>query len=276
MTQLATGRRLIVAALTAGVSVGFAVALAAPAAAAPAGISFLSAIPTAATVGGTYTVQVRGDGATTPVELSTQDDTICSIAGPVVTFAGEGTCFVEAHQDADASHADADAGQLIDVDWAIGNSLQLEAPRISATSTSAVARNGRGWYRAPVTITFRCSAGSSPTTCPAPVVLTRSAGRQTVTRQALATDGGSAEITVGPVSVDRTSPALTVAGVRAGATYRGAGPKPRCVAHDSVSGVARCTVTTTRHGRRVTARATASDRAGNTVTRTVRYRVHTR
>ena len=269
------GHHAVLAALTTVVSAGAVLALASPAAAsaAPAGISFLTAPPATAVVGASYAVGVRGGGADTPVELDTQDPTVCSFSGSVVTFDTEGICLVEAHQDADATHAEADAAQLIEVDATSPAAVPVVAPRITATRTATP--NARGWYRSAVTVAFTCTAGSSPvTSCPAPVALARSAPRQSVTRRAVAADGGSATVTVGPLSIDRTAPTVSVSGVRNGASYRGAGPAAHCSSADTVSGVATCSVTSTRHGRAVTVRATAVDRAGNSRTSVVKYHVH--
>jgi hypothetical protein len=275
----ALGHHAVVAALTTVVSAGVVLALASPAAASdvPAGISFLTAPPATAVVGASYAVGVSGGGADTPVALGTQDASVCSVAGTVVTFDAEGVCLVEAHQDADATHAEADAAQLIMVETAAPSAAPVVAPRVTATRTAAKAANSHGWYRSAVTVSFTCTAGSSRvTSCPAPVSLARSAARQSVTRRVVAADGGSATITVGPLSIDRTAPTVAISGVRSGHKYRGAGPAAHCKASDRVSGVATCRVTSTRHGHAVTVRATAVDRAGNAHTKVVRYRVHVR
>jgi hypothetical protein len=73
------------------------------------------------------------------------------------------------------------------------------------------------------------------------------------------------------IRIDRTDPVVSVAGVRDDGTYLGTSPTARCQAHDALSGVATCRLTTRRHGDRVTVKATATDKAGNVATTSVSY-----
>lgn len=137
-------------------------------------------------------------------------------------------------------------------------------PTLTATRSSATApRNG--WYRSPVTVTFHCTIAGAPLTepCPAPVTLSRSGARQSVTRTVMAQDGGIRTITVKGISIDRAAPSVRLAGVRDGATYLAGGPRATCRASDALSGLAGCTVTKTRSGSRLVYTARATDRAGN-------------
>ena len=88
-----------------------------------------------------------------------------------------------------------------------------------------------------------------------------------------AADGGVGTVTVTGINIDRTAPKVTISGVKAGKTYRGKAPKVRCKATDRLSGVASCTITSTRRGNRVTATATAKDKAGNVTRTRVTYKV---
>ncbi len=148
-------------------------------------------------------------------------------------------------------------------------------PVITARVTSAKARSAAGWYRTPVTVTFRCASGGSGLTaaCPKPVTLKANRAGQSVTRTILAADGGAATVTVGAINIDRRAPKVAIKGVRKGATYPGQAPKARCVSKDKLSGIARCKVSKRVRGESVTIRATATDRAGNKRISTVRYRV---
>ncbi|MGH8862921.1 MAG: hypothetical protein ACRDVG_17075, partial [Jatrophihabitantaceae bacterium] len=141
-------------------------------------------------------------------------------------------------------------------------------PKITTRLSSANPRDRFGWYRSPVTVTFTCTTNGAPLAapCPAPVVLREGAG-QSVTRTISATDGGESTAVVSGISIDLTRPGVSIAGVRAGATYDGAVPQARCVAGDRLSGTASCRLTKAVDGTRVTYRATATDAAGN-VTRT--------
>jgi len=151
-------------------------------------------------------------------------------------------------------------------------------PTITAKVTSAAARSGAGWYRTPVTVTFTCRATTSPlaTTCPAPVTLSSDGAGQQVARTVTAADGGTGSVTVTGINIDRSRPTVRITGVRADRVYAGKAPRARCVARDVVSGIVRCVITRSRHGKLVTYTAVATDKAGNTrrarlTTRVARY-----
>jgi hypothetical protein len=148
-------------------------------------------------------------------------------------------------------------------------------PTITATVTSAQPRSRFGWYRTPVTVSFRCTTQGAPliAACPAPVRLAGEGAGQSVTRTILATDGGAATVTVGGIHIDRTRPVVAIAGVRDGATYGGAAPRATCVSRDRLSGIASCRITRDRVGDRLVLRATATDRAGNRATTVERVTV---
>jgi Big-like domain-containing protein/glycine rich protein len=149
-------------------------------------------------------------------------------------------------------------------------STSTRNPVITAKLTSAQAKTRYGWYRSPVTITFSCQAGSAPLTgpCPKPVVLSRSAAAQSVTRTIRGTDGGIATITVSPVNIDRDAPVVHVTGLTNGATYDAPGPSgAKCVASDGLSGLAGgCVLAVAVGAGHISWQATATDKAGNATT----------
>jgi hypothetical protein len=141
-------------------------------------------------------------------------------------------------------------------------SVTRSDPVLTAAVTSRIPPTSFGWYRTPVRVTFTCEETSAPLAgpCPAPVRLTASAPRIHVDETIGGLDGGYASVTV-VVSLDRRDPTLRVRTTRTG--------ELRCVAHDRLSGIDACTVTTTRRGYR----AVAVDKAGNrTVVRGPRRR----
>jgi hypothetical protein len=147
-------------------------------------------------------------------------------------------------------------------------------PSITAHVRSAHAKSAAGWYRSPVTVSFTCTTAGSPLVlgCPAPVTISKNVKGQYLTKTIAAADGGVATVNVGPISLDRTKPALTITGVKAGAIY-GAFPAPfaTCSAHDALSGLAKaCTVSSHRSGSHVTFTAIAKDKAGNVTTKKVK------
>jgi hypothetical protein len=156
------------------------------------------------------------------------------------------------------------------------DSLARTDPTITATLSSPHAATRYGWYRSPVTVTFHCTAPGAALTapCPAPVTLSRDGGGQSLSRTVQAADGGTATVTVSGIDIDHTAPRLRVAGVGAAAVRRGAG-RPRCVAKDSLSGVASCRIKRHTAGGRTSYRARATDRAGNVTVVKGHYRTTT-
>lgn len=71
-------------------------------------ITFTSTAPTAATVGGDYTVSALGGGSGNPVTFSVDPGTTndaCSISDDAVSFDAAGTCVIAAHQAGDDDYA---------------------------------------------------------------------------------------------------------------------------------------------------------------------------
>jgi len=147
-------------------------------------------------------------------------------------------------------------------------------PSITARVESNRPRNGRGWYRTPVRVSFECES-SVPLTgagCPAAVRLQRDGRGQSASGTVEATDGGRSTATVTGINIDRTAPAVRIRGVKKGATYRKL-KRARCVASDRTSGVLRCRIGWKRKGRTGVYTATATDRAGNSKTLRVKVRL---
>jgi hypothetical protein len=147
-------------------------------------------------------------------------------------------------------------------------------PTITAKVTSRFAKSRYGWYRAPVTVTFRCVTNGAAlvTRCPARVILARSGAAQSLTRTIVATNGGAATVVIRNINIDRVRPTARVSGVRNGAVYYGTAPTARCIGRDTLSGVATCRIGFSRRGERTTYRATVTDKAGNVRTLTGSYR----
>ncbi|MBD8608537.1 immunoglobulin domain-containing protein [Aeromicrobium sp. CFBP 8757] len=153
-------------------------------------------------------------------------------------------------------------------------SVNRNDPTITATVSSAHPRTSYGWYRSAVTVTFTCTTNGAALTepCPAPVRFSGRGAGQSVTRTISSVDGGVATAVVSGINIDNQRPTLKIRGVKKGGVYGPRAPKARCVAKDSLSGVASCKVSTRKRGTTVTVTATATDRAGNTRSTSVRYR----
>jgi hypothetical protein len=182
-----------------------------------------------------------------------------------------------------------DANQAGDADYSAAPQVQrtvtvtaapkVTNPSITASKSSQVAKSKYGWYRTPVTVTFKCIDGTGALLkpdCPDPVTLTKSKKNQSVTETIVATDGGTATVHLTGINIDRVKPTVKVTGVKKGHTYKRA-PKLHCKATDHLSGIASCKITThkkTSHGvKTITYTAKATDKAGNTKTVTGTYKI---
>ncbi len=156
---------------------------------------------------------------------------------------------------------------------ASSTSTSRNDPTITAKVTSGHAKSRYGWFRGPVTITFTCrtngAALSDP--CPSPVRLARRGAGRSVTRTITSVDGGAATASVRGINIDNQRPTLKIRGVKKGGLYGAKAPKARCVAKDRVSGIASCKVSTRKRGTTTTVTATATDKAGNKRSTTLRY-----
>lgn len=158
--------------------------------------------------------------------------------------------------------------------------VDTTAPTITAAATTAP--NGNGWYRGPITVHFTCTdqAGlSGIASCPADVTLSGDGANQSVSGTATDNAGNQTSTTVTGLNLDHTAPNITFQGITNGATYTlGAAPTPSCTASDALSGVAQpCTGTLTGGNAngvgQFSFRATVTDRAGNSTTSTVTFRI---
>ena len=74
------------------------------------------------------------------------------------------------------------------------------------------------------------------------------------------------------VDIDLAPPTVSIRGVKAGKTY----PKkksPTCVGADTLSGLASCTITQVKKGKKYVVTATATDQVGHVATTTLTYKV---
>ena len=182
-----------------------------------------------------------------------------TVASGVATFtgAGVGSNTVSATYNGDSSFA-----------TSTGNRTGVVPPTVTAHVTSRFAKTRAGWYRAPVTVSFTCTAASAPllTPCPIPVTLRQNRAGQFVTVTVTATDGGTTTKSVTGIKIDRVRPTLTVTrnGVRLS-----------CHSADGLSGTVSCVIYRHSHVHRgirtVRWTAVARDRAGNTRTKHGRF-----
>ena len=222
--------------------------------------------PKATTIDATVSVLAPGVGSPTGTVLFAVDGTN---VGSAALTGGTATLTYTVPHDG-ASH-DVTAAYQGNADFTGSSSLVSRAdPTITASlSAQGQGASAAGWYRTPVTVSFTCTPhGSALTTdCPAPVTLTTSGADQSVARTINAEDGGTATVTVSDIDIDLVGPTVTIKGVKAGKTY----PKkknPTCQGTDALSGLASCTITQVKAGKKYVVTATATDQAGNITTAT--------
>jgi hypothetical protein len=129
-------------------------------------------------------------------------------------------------------------------------------------------------------VAFTCGDGlSGVASCPAAATLASDGFAQSVSGVAVDVAGNTASATVSGINIDQTPPSLSVTGVTGGSKYTvGAAPTVGCTASDSLSGLAGpCSVTVTGGNANgvgtFTATGTVTDKAGNTSTQIVVYKI---
>lgn len=147
-------------------------------------------------------------------------------------------------------------------------------PTITAALSSSVPKSSFGWYSAPVTVTFTCTQGSAPLVqpCPSPATMTANGKNRSISRTVTNTDGGTATVTVNHINIDKSAPHVRVSGAQNGHIYK-ARRQLRAICHDSLAGIATCTVKSHRSGNHVTYSAKAVDKAGNVATKQGSYKI---
>jgi hypothetical protein len=151
------------------------------------------------------------------------------------------------------------------------------APTI--TGKAATSPNGNGWYNSPVTVQFDCKDAVSGIASCQPDATLAAQGANSVTGTAVDNAGNKGTTTVSGINVDTVAPSVTIGGVKDGAVYTvGSVPAATASATDATSGLAAAATGTLTGGTAngigsFTYTATATDKAGNVGTATVKYTV---
>lgn len=163
--------------------------------------------------------------------------------------------------------------------------LVIKIDKISPTIVANIshAPNANGWHNTDVTVTFTCNdpvPGSGVASCPSPITVATEGEGQIITGTVYDLAGNSATASV-TLNIDKTAPAVNINSPFNGAEYTlGQTVTADWSANDLLSGndVATATlpigsvVDTSTSGAK-TFSVTATDRAGNSVTRTSAYSV---
>lgn len=156
--------------------------------------------------------------------------------------------------------------------------INIDKTPPTITTTVTPSPNADGWYNTEVTVTFTCSDEiSGVAVCPDPITVTTDGAGQKVSGTAYDKAGNSATTSV-TLDIDKTLPDVTINGVSDGAVYQPCNaPILSYGVTDNGSGVASQNATLT--GGNVNGvgtfiyTVTASDNAGNIITKSVTYRV---
>ncbi|GAA2018494.1 hypothetical protein GCM10009740_02900 [Terrabacter terrae] len=190
-------------------------------------------------------------------------------SGDTVTVSKEGTHQI-AYWSVDQA-GNAETAQTVTV------LVDKTAPTITGKATTSP--NGNGWYNAPVTVQFDCKDSVSGIASCQPDATLSAQGANTATGTAVDNAGNKGTTTLDGINVDTVAPSITIGGVKDGAVYTvGAVPTATASATDGTSGLA-APATGTKTGGTAngvgtfTYTATATDKAGNTGTATVTYKV---
>ena len=119
--------------------------------------------------------------------------------------------------------------------------LNIESiPPLVVTASIAPAPNAAGWNNAPVTVTFQCTGGLAPVTCPPAQTIATEGANQTVTGMASDSSGATASASA-TVNLDRSPPVVSINSPANGTTFNSAIVNVTGAVTDSLSGIAALT-----------------------------------
>jgi hypothetical protein len=155
-------------------------------------------------------------------------------------------------------------------------------PPLQIVATASPASNSAGWNNTPVTVTFSCSGGAPPVSCPGPQTLKTDGANQKVTGTATDAIGDTATASV-TINLDQTPPLVSITSPADGSVSSSANIVVSGLASDGLSGLATvscngtaatisggnftCPLQITQGSLAVT--VTASDVAGNNATASI-------
>jgi hypothetical protein len=117
-----------------------------------------------------------------------------------------------------------------------GVNFTVGAPLTIQASTDRPS-NSAGWYNAPATVSFQCSGGLAPVTCPQPQTVSGEGANQTVSGTATDAAGNTASASL-TVSIDKTPPTIALATPLSGTVINRPVARITGATSDALSGIA--------------------------------------
>ncbi|MFZ0321553.1 MAG: IPT/TIG domain-containing protein [Candidatus Sulfotelmatobacter sp.] len=149
---------------------------------------------------------------------------------------------------------------------------------LSVTANASPRPDSAGWNDTSVTVTFICSGGVAPVTCPPAQTVSTQGANQTITGTAKDASGATASTSV-ILNIDLTPPVITATAAPApdSSGWNNTAVTVSYTCTDSLSGVASCPTpqTVSTQGSQQVVTGTATDKAGNSASASVTLNIGT-